>query len=65
MQTIIIHVEGGLVQAVYTDKGRKEATRVQVIDLDLSDFSTPEEEADHEKNKEAIDTISHTMTAIY
>ena len=39
MTKVIIHVEGGLVQAVYS----AEALDIQVYDLDVSDFATEAE----------------------
>lgn len=39
MPKVIIHVEGGLVQAVYS----KEELDVQVYDLDMPDFATETE----------------------
>ena len=39
MTKVIIHVEGGLVQAVYS----AEELDVQVYDLDVSDFATEAE----------------------
>jgi len=39
MSKVIIHVEGGLVQAVYS----KEELDVQVYDLDMPDFATKTE----------------------
>lgn len=41
MTKVIIHVEGGLVQAVYS----AEELDIQVYDLDLSDFATTSEVA--------------------
>jgi hypothetical protein len=42
MTKVIIHVEGGLVQAVYS----AEELDIQVYDLDLSDFATTSEVAE-------------------
>ena len=39
MPKVIIHVEGGLVQAVYS----KEELDIQVYDLDMPDFATETE----------------------
>ena len=39
MMKVIIHVEGGLVQAVYS----AEELDIQVYDLDVSDFATEAE----------------------
>lgn len=39
MPKVIIHVEGGLVQAVYST----EELDIQVYDLDISDFATKRE----------------------
>ncbi|MHB8788495.1 MAG: hypothetical protein ACYDBT_01300 [Desulfobulbaceae bacterium] len=44
MTKVIIHVEGGLVQAVYL----AEELDIQVYDLDVSDFAT---EAEYQESK--------------
>ena len=44
MTKVIIYVEGGLVQAVYS----AEALDIQVYDLDVSDFAT---EAEYRESK--------------
>ena len=44
MTKVIIHIEGGLVQAVYS----AEELDIQVYDLDVSDFAT---EAEYQESK--------------
>lgn len=55
MIKIAIVVEGGMVQTVYsTDDTEVE---IEVIDLDLSDFLTDEEEEEHKEKLKRLDEI--------
>ena len=60
MPKVIVHVEGGLVQAVYSS----EELDIQVYDLDISDFATKRENeekkmiaADLEKQIQGLNQI--------
>ena len=62
MSKVIIIVEGGMVQGVVSDD---PSLRVEVLDYDLSEFATEEEEAEHDwkvKNLEyQIETLEHRV----
>lgn len=55
MIKIAIVVEGGMVQTVYSTDDKE--VEVEVIDLDLSDFLTDEEEEEHKEKLKRLDEI--------
>jgi len=60
---VIIKVEGGLVQAIYTDDPRHIS--VKIWDCDISDFATGAEIENQILLREKMEAIIPTMTQIY
>ena len=58
---VIIHVEGGLVQSVYST----EDLDIQVFDLDVSDFATRFEIAETKAIAADLEEKTQGMKAIY
>jgi len=58
---VIIHVEGGLVQSVYST----EDLEIQVFDLDVSDFATRFEIAESFAMAADLQVKTRDMKAIY
>lgn len=58
---VIIHVEGGLVQAVYST----EDLDIQVFDLDVSDFATRFEIEETKAMAADLESKTSNMKAVY
>jgi hypothetical protein len=63
MKKIVIHVEGGLVQAVYADTERN--IEVEVLDLDVPSYPTEEEIAEIQEKRTTIQLEQERMVQIY
>jgi len=61
MPKVIIHVEGGLVQAVYSNA----ELDVQVYDLDLSDFATAREIEEEKAIAAQFETETRNLKQVY
>lgn len=61
-QRVVIHVLGGLVQAVYTNV---LGLQVDVYDLDEPSFMTPEEKKELEARTRELETAIETLNTAY
>jgi hypothetical protein len=61
MPKVVIHVEGGLVQAVYST----EELDIQVYDLDISDFATKREIEDEKAIAADLEKQIQGLNQIY
>ena len=61
MGKIIIHVEGGLVQAVYSDKIQE----IEVFDLDLPSYPTKEDILEFDSRAKKLKLGQDGLTQIY
>ena len=59
---IVIHVEGGIVQAVFSDA---ENLDIEVIDLDEPDFATDDELKEFTSLQCRFNEIKKSLPAIY
>lgn len=61
MGTIVIHVEGGLVQAVYSDT----AQSVNVLDLDLPSYPTGKDISEIQSRADTLKQEQDRLIQIY
>lgn len=63
-RSIIIKIEGGLVQAVYMNRDIAAGFDVMIMDLDYSEYCTDEEAVAEEAHNEELQQLAQNMTNI-
>ena len=59
---VVIIVDGGLVQEVYSDDG---AVEVEVIDLDVSDFPDEADITEHTEKRNRYEAVRDSLLTVW